>query len=117
MNLLGTNSTGTVVRKGGSHVHGVRVVVPLLSGMLLLSGPCSGSIEESAPRDFIRPAWSPVSAVGRGTARAAIIKSNRYQPKTALGRRLLALRETAIAKGMRLIPAAKLVADLEEFRR
>ncbi len=95
---------------------GNRFVTPLLSGMLVVAGSCMPAIDAEAPRDVIRPAWEPLSGVGAGTARAAVMKPNRYQPKTDLGRRLLALREAAIAKGMRLVPAAKIVADLEEFR-
>ncbi len=117
MSFEGTNSIGTALRSGsGLPTGGNRFVTPLLSGMLVFAGSCVPAVEVEAPRDVIRPAWEPVTKVGAGTARAAVIKPNRYQPKTDLGRRLLALREAAVAKGMRLIPAAKIVADLEEFR-
>ena len=117
MSFEGTNSTGTSLRSGsGLAMGGNRFVTPLLSGMLVFAGSCVPPVEVEAPRDVIRPAWEPVTGVGAGTARAAVMKPNRFQPKTDLGRRLLALREAAVAKGMRLIPAAKIVADLEEFR-
>lgn len=117
MSFEGTNSTSTSLRSGsGFAMSGNRFVTPLLSGMLVFAGSCVAAVDAEAPRDVIRPAWEPVTGVGAGTARATVMKPNRYQPKTDLGRRLLALREAAIAKGMRLVPAAKIVADLEEFR-
>lgn len=117
MSFEGTNSIGTSLRSGsGLAMGGSRFVMPLLSGMLAVAGSCVSAVEAEASREVIRPAWEPVTGVGVGTARAAVIKPDRYQPRTDLGRRLLALREAAIAKGMRLVPAAKIVADLEEFR-
>lgn len=118
MSFEGTNSIGTSLRSGNAlPMGGNRFVTPLLSGMLVFAGSCVSAAEvEAPPRDVIRPVCEPVSRVGAGTARAAVMKPERYQPKTDLGRRLLALREAAIAKGMRLVPAAKIVADLEEFR-
>ena len=118
MSFEGTNSIGTTLRSGSAlPMSGNRFVTPLLSGMLVFAGSCAPAVEvEAPPRDDIRPAWAPVTGVGAGTARAAVMKPDRYQPKTDLGRRLLALREAAIAKGMRLVPVAKIVADLEEFR-
>ncbi|PKM08778.1 MAG: hypothetical protein CVV14_02840 [Gammaproteobacteria bacterium HGW-Gammaproteobacteria-4] len=42
--------------------------------------------------------------------------ANRYVPKTALGRRLLALREAAIRDGAELIPVRAIIADIAAFR-
>ncbi len=39
---------------------------------------------------------------------------HRYQPKTALGKRLIAIREQAIAKGLRLLNSDEII---EEIRR
>lgn len=55
-----------------------------------------------------------------GTARTNhFVKAptNRYVPKTSLGKRLLALREAAIREGVELVPVREIIADLAAFRR
>lgn len=56
----------------------------------------------------------------KGTARvnrlAKAASGNRYVPKTALGKRLLALREAAIREGTELIPVQEIIADIAAFR-
>jgi hypothetical protein len=84
--------------------------------MLVLGSPYAVAAECAAHHAVVQPAWRPVSDIGAGTARAAVVKANYYQPKTDLGRRLLALRAAAIAKGMQLIPASRIVSDLQAFR-
>lgn len=42
--------------------------------------------------------------------------TNRYVPKTSLGKRLLALREAAIREGAELIPVQEIIADIAAFR-
>lgn len=95
---------------------GNKILTPLLSGILVLAGSCVPAIEVEMPRDVIRPVWEPLTRVGAGTARSAVTKPARYQPKTDLGRRLLALREAAIAEGMELLSEDEIVAELEELR-
>lgn len=116
MNFEGTHSTGSVLPSdsGGSTL-GSRLGTPLLGGMLMLMGPHLAA-EEGLPHDIVGATWVRPAGVGSGTARVVVLQSNRYQPRTDLGRKLLALRQAAIAKGMKLVPAAKIVADLEEFR-
>ena len=46
----------------------------------------------------------------------APIDQNRQAPKTDLGRRLLALRERAIAKGMRLLSQEEILAEIRQRR-
>ena len=118
MSFEGTNSIGTALRSGsGLPMGGNRFVTPLLSGMLVFAGSCVSAVEvEAPPRDVVRPAWEPVSVVGAGTARAAVMKPDRYQPKTDLGRRLLALREAAIAEGMALLSEDEIIAELDGLR-
>jgi hypothetical protein len=83
--------------------------------MLALGGSYA-VVAEGAAHALVQPAWRPVSDIGAGTARAAVVKANYYQPKTDLGRRLLALRAAAIAKGMQLVPAGRIVSNLEALR-
>lgn len=117
MSFEGTNSVGTELRPAGGPVTwtGSRFALPLLSGMLVFAGSHAVAAEGAAYA-VVQPAWRLVSDIGTGTARAAAVKANYYQPKTDLGRRLLALRAAAIAKGMQLVPAGKIVSDLEAFR-
>ena len=117
MSFEGTNSIGSALpTEGGAVTFGSRLGTPLLGGMLMLMGPHLATVEEGLPRDIVEPAWVRAAGVGVGTARAVVLQSNRYQPKTDLGKKLLALRQAAIAKGMKLVPAAQIVAELEEFR-
>ncbi len=117
MSFEGTNSIHPSLPSGsGLPLAGNRLVTPLLSGMLVVAGSFMPAVDVEAPRDVIRPAWEPVTKVGTGTARAAVMKPNRYQPKTDLGRRLLALREAAIAEGMELLSENEILAELDEFR-
>lgn len=112
MSFEGTNSVGVELRPLAWT--GSKLALPLLGGMFALAGSCA-MVSESAVH-AVQPPWRPVSDIGEGTARAAVIKANHYQPKTDLGRRLLALRTAAIAKGMPLIPASSIAKELEEFR-
>lgn len=117
MSFEGTNSVGTELRPAGGLAAwtGSKFALPFLGGMLAFAGSCAIATE-GAVHVVVQPAWRPVSDIGAGTARAAVMKANHYQPKTDLGRRLLALRAAAIAKGMSLVPADKIVSDLEESR-
>lgn len=94
---------------------GGRLALPVLSGMLALTGMGSDASGDSAHVMF-QPPWKYVSHVGVGTTRVAIADSNRYQPQTGLGRRLMALRTAAIANGMLLEPVEKIVSELASFR-
>lgn len=117
MSFEGTNSIGSALPAEGEAItFGSRFGTPLLSGMLMLMGPHLATAEEALQRDIVEPAWVRAAGVGVGTARAVVLQSNRYQPKTDLGKRLLALRQAAIAKGMKLVPAAEIIAELDEFR-
>ena len=113
----GTNSVGTGFRPAGGPATwtGGKFALPLLSGMLAFAGSCAVSTEGAA-HVVVQPAWRPVSDIGAGTSRATVVKANHYQPKTDLGRRLLALRAAAIARGMQLVPAGRIVSGLEAFR-
>ena len=117
MSFEGTNSVGTEFRpaSGLSAWTGGKFALPLLSGMLAFAGSCAVGAE-GAVHAVVQPAWRPVSDIGAGTARATVVKANHYQPKTDLGRRLLALRAAAISKGMQLVPAGRIVSGLEAFR-
>lgn len=117
MSFEGTNSVGTELRPadGAAAWTGNKFAMPFLGGMLAFAGSCAMTAE-GAMHAVVQPAWRPVSHIGAGTARAAVMKANHYQPKTDLGRRLLALRAAAIAKGMPLVPASRIISDLEEFR-
>lgn len=117
MSFEGTNSVGTEPRPAGGLAAwtGSKFALPLLGGILALAGSY-GVATEGTAHAVVLPTWRPVSDIGAGTARAAVVKANYYQPKTDLGRRLLALREAAITKGMQLVPASRIVSDLEAFR-
>lgn len=117
MSFEGTNSIGTELRPAGGSAAwtGGKLALSLLGGMLAFAGSCAVAAE-GATHAVVQPAWRPISDIGAGTARAVVVKANYYQPKTDLGRRLLALRAAAIAKGMQLVPAGRIVSDLEAFR-
>lgn len=115
MNIEGTNSAGTELRPSGAFTSWSSGKLALVGGILAFAS--SGlSAPEHMSRMVIEPAWRPASTIGVGTARAVHTRANRYQPKTELGRRLLALRTAAIAKGMPLIPAERIASELEAFR-
>ena len=95
---------------------GTYLVSVVISAMLLL--PCGPNTSGSAitPK---RPYYKAIEASGssfpacRITARD-FTEKHKYQPKTALGERLMALRNQAIAKGLTLLDADEII---EEVRR
>jgi len=117
MSFESTNSARTEIRhlETPAAWTGSKLALPLLGGMLALAG-FYATAHVTAAHTVVPPAWKPVSDIGAGTTRAAVVKANYYQPKTDLGRRLLALRAAAIAKGMQLIPARRIISELESFR-
>lgn len=117
MSFEGTNSSGAELRpaSGFTGWTGSKFALPLLGGALAFAGSCAVAVE-STMHPAVQPAWRPISHIGAGTARAVVMKANHFRPKTDLGRRLLALRAAAIAKGMPLVPVGSIISDLEELR-
>jgi hypothetical protein len=112
----GTYSSMTTARVAGlGSTTGAKFVAPLLGGVFAMTGTHAIKGSEASGR-FATPPWVMVSTIGRGTARSVVARTNYYQPKTALGRRLLALRQSAIAAGMPLMPVARIVEELDRLR-
>lgn len=116
MTFEGTNSvTGcSVFKHSGIGPASSRFALPLIGGVMALASAYGAA--ESDLQSAAQTAWRPASNIGAGTSRAAMAKTNNYQPKTTLGRRLLALRNEAIAGGMPLVPTKRIIEELEAIR-
>lgn len=95
--------------------HGSRIATPLLAGVLALANSPAPAEKSLVPTPT-GTTWISSSTIGFGTPRAFAMKANHYQPRTKLGQRLLALRQAAIAKGMRLLSEDEIVAEVEASR-
>lgn len=94
---------------------GVTRPAALFAMLALLSGDIAVSPAILSEKSYYKAIEAsscsvPVSQIimGGGT------EKRRYQPRTALGERLIAIREQAIAKGLRLLDADEII---EEVRR
>jgi hypothetical protein len=90
----------------------------VLSAMLLL--PC-GPNASSAAIPPQKPYYKAIEASGSSFPACRITASDftekpRYRPKTALGERLMALRNQAIAKGLTLLNADEIIAEVRRRR-
>lgn len=91
---------------------------------MLLSGLVGANVVADANRSGDVPLvhgsrdWTQQATMG--TARVnqftKVASGNRYVPRTALGKRLLALREEAIREGAALVPVREIIADIAAFR-
>lgn len=86
--------------------------------MLLL--PCDPNASASAipPQ---KPYYKAIEASGSSCPACRITAEDftekpRYRPKTALGERLMALRNQAIAKGLTLFDAEEIIAEVHRRR-
>lgn len=103
-------------RLGSEGTYSILTTSAVITAMLLL--PCGPNASASAipPQ---RPYYRSIEASGssfpacRITARD-FTEKHKYQPKTVLGERLMALRNQAIAKGLILLDADEII---EEVRR
>lgn len=92
---------------------------------VLLSGVVGASVVADTHRSSdVMPVhnshgWTVQATMGTATSNhfAKAASGNRYVPKTALGKRLLALREAAIREGAELVPLRVIIADIAAFRR
>ena len=95
---------------------GTYLVSAVITAMLLLPcgpNPSASAIPPQRPHyRYIETSGSSFPAC-RITARD-FTEKHKYQPKTALGERLMALRNQAIAKGLTLLDADEII---EEVRR
>lgn len=91
------------------------VISPLASITALVL--CFATVDDASSEHPINNEIHQVSNAMGGTTRIAMPPADRYKPKTELGRKLVALRQAAIAKGMPLVPAADIISGLEESRR
>ena len=94
---------------------GVTRPTALFAMLALLGGDITAPIAYPAQKPYYKAieVSSPSSPVCRIT-RWRDIERQTYQPKTALGKKLMALRNQAIAKGLRLLDADGIA---EEVRR
>jgi hypothetical protein len=103
-------------RLGSEGTHSILTASAVLTAILLF--PCAPNASASAISPQ-RPHYKAIEAYGssfpscRITARDFTEKPS-YRPKTALGERLMALRNQAIAKGLTLLDADEII---EEVRR
>lgn len=95
---------------------GTYLVSAVITAMFLL--PCGSNAPASAipPQ---RPYYKAIEASGSSFSACRIAAGDftgkhKYRPKTALGERLMALRNQAIAKGLKLLDADEII---EEVRR
>ena len=114
MNTIGTTSILEIKRLSALSGTGNLCTRSWLSGLLgagLVA--CAGS-SNVLPAGHTSAPWSAVTSTG--TPRVQHLRTNHYVPKTTLGRRLLALRQTAVASGLELVPMQQIIAKQLSFR-
>ena len=125
---VGVRSSVVAQRSSGGDVGLLRRRAPgtAASGLsfVLLSGLVGASVVAYANRsgddNLVHGSRDWTQQAPMGTARVnqftKVASGNRYVPRTALGKRLLALREEAIREGAALVPVREIIADIAAFR-